>query len=265
MDFALGKLVGLLIEPGNALLLTLFAGWVMTRTKLRRWGRGLIAFVVTAFVAITVTPVANWTAAVLENRFADSPALPPVVDGIIVLGGSFSLDVSEARGEASLNHAAGRLVKFAELARRYPKARLVFSGGSGELFPGLLTESQLARRVFRQMGLDASRMIYEPASRTTWENARNSYRLIEPRAEEVWVLITSAMHMPRAVGSFRRVGWQVHTFPVAYRTAGLGFGNYRVGLSSNLDLLRQAIHEWVGLVAYYLLDRSSALFPDQPV
>jgi uncharacterized SAM-binding protein YcdF (DUF218 family) len=168
--------------------------------------------------------------------------------------------VTAARGRAALNDAAERLVAFAELARRHPQARLVFAGGSASLTGSRLTEADAAEVYFREIGLDPGRVIYENRSRNTWENAVFTRALVEPKPGERWLLVTSAAHMPRSMGIFRRVGFPVAAFPVDYRTTGHGW-RFHGRAGGALELVDSAVHEWIGLVVYRLADKTDALFP----
>ena len=111
------------------------------------------------------------------------------------------------------------------------------------------------------LGLDVSRVTFERESRNTAENARYSRELVKPQSGETWILITSANHMPRAVGCFQRVGWNVLPYPVDYQTSGAA--GFRLGFNfgARLNNLNRATHEWIGLIAYRLLDRTTALVP----
>jgi len=145
------------------------------------------------------------------------------------------------------------------LARRYPEARLVFTGGSGYVFTGELRETDVVRHVLDGLGFDVSRIAFERESRNTFENAAFSRRLVNPQAGETWILITSAAHMPRSVGIFRRAGWPVLAYPVDYRSTHEL--TWSPDLLSGLDALNESLREWVGLIAYRLMDRTNALFP----
>jgi uncharacterized SAM-binding protein YcdF (DUF218 family) len=136
----------------------------------------------------------------------------------------------------------------------------VFSGGSGALFPDGSLERDVDERFMTLMAADGVRVVYEDRSRNTWENARYTRELVEPTGGEVWLLVTSAAHMPRSVGIFRRIGWPVVPWPVDYRTSG---GVTLMGLAAGdrLGQLDAATREWLALAAYHLMDRTDALFP----
>ncbi len=148
------------------------------------------------------------------------------------------------------------------LARRYPTARLVFTGGSGDIVQGVSNEAEYARILLAQLGLPPERVVFETASRTTEENARDTAALVHPQPGERWVLLTSAAHMPRAVGAFRRAGWTVLAWPVGYQSRDR-ISAYAQPLGPKLALLDWAAHEWIGLVVYDLRGESTALLPGQ--
>ena len=220
MFFYASKIAWFLARPGNLLLMLLVLGTVLLWTRWRRAGRWLSAGAVTLGVVMAVLPLGHWLRVTLENRFPLVTATPVRVDGIVVLGGVVNQFITEARGQAAIGGAVERLTAFAELAARYPDAKLIFSGGSGVPFRQELKESHFVGPVFERLGLEEGRVIYEDRSRNTTENAEFSRDIARPRPEETWLLITSAFHMPRAVGCFRRVGWNVVPYPVDYTTDG---------------------------------------------
>jgi uncharacterized SAM-binding protein YcdF (DUF218 family) len=225
----------------------------------RRIGVALGVATLLAVAAIGVLPLRDWLLRPLEDYFP-VPGLPSRVDGVIVLGGAEEPGIMAARGWPELNRNADRLIAFVALARQYPEARLVFSGGATVPHAaGETTEADVAGAVFAKLGLDPRRVIYERASGNTAENARLSYRLVQPRPDEVWILVTSARHMPRAVGTFNAVGWPVLPYPVDFVTGkpeGLGFSP--LGRLADFNFVAK---EWLGLLAYRLLGRSTELLP----
>jgi uncharacterized SAM-binding protein YcdF (DUF218 family) len=263
MSFILSKLLWPFAAPGNFLVMLAVLGLglqVLGGPRWSRFGLGISAVFVALLVALTVLPVATWSLVPLEGRFP-VPALPDKVDGVIVLGGAVDASASAAWGRPSLNHAADRMIEFAALARRYPEARLLFSGGSGSLTNPELAEAPVARQEFERLGMALDRISFDGQSRNTYENAIASRDLVKPRPGETWVLITSAYHMPRAVGVFRKIGWPVVPDPVAFRSGKDAGSHVGPGLSANLYILDDVIHEWIGLVAYRLMGRTDSLFP----
>lgn len=261
MFFFLAKTVGFIAQTPNLLIVLLLLGVIMTWTRYRRAGRTLAAFAAVCLGLILFSPLANIVVRPLEDRFPQ-PALSAPPTGIVVLGGAMNESITRLRGQVSLNEAAERLTMAVALARRYPGARLVFSGGSGRLQPDEMTESDVAKKFWTEMGVPPERIELENRSRDTYENAAFTKELVRPKPGERWLLVTSALHMPRSVGIFRKIGFDVTPFPVDYQTMGTGadYANFMLG-ARGLVVLDSASHEYIGLVAYWLTGKSSALFP----
>jgi uncharacterized SAM-binding protein YcdF (DUF218 family) len=259
MVFILSKLFGMVAQPGTLLWLILVAGVIRLRANRRRRGFALLMIATLGFGLIIILPIGDWVIAPLENRFPQPMPLPTRVDGILLLGGAVDVDVTTAHGQVALNEAAERITATLALARRYPAARIVVSGGNGGLASNSPGEAAPTGRLLTEDGLDPARLTLEDRSRTTFENAVLSHDLVQPQAGEVWLLVTSAAHMPRAVGCFRHVGWAVVAYPVDYRAGAPWWAT--PGLARHLATLDFALHEWVGLVAYRLLGRIDAAFP----
>ena len=263
MSFVLSKVLWPLLAPANFLVFLLVTGFglqMLGGRRGRRFGLGLTAGVLTLLSLLAVLPVWAWMILPLESRFPQ-PVWPEKIDGVIVLGGVVDTSASAAWKRPVVNHAADRLTELAWLARRYPEARLVFTGGSGSLSNPEQLEAPLVRTVLERIGVPVERMVFEDRSRNTLENAVFTKELVKPKPGETWVLVTSAYHMPRSVGIFRKIGWPVLPDPVAYYT-GLDDGSpYGLNLAKDLYVLDDAIHEWIGLFSYRLLGRTDALFP----
>jgi uncharacterized SAM-binding protein YcdF (DUF218 family) len=259
--FVLAKLFELCADPSFWVPVLLVVGAALLWTRWCRLGRILLAATAVFVAVISIVPVGMLLNEVLEDRFPTVRELPAHVDGIIVLGGAVDQVATRFRGQPQLNDAAERMTAFVALARRHPEARLVFTGGSGSIYHPEIKETLVARRFFAEMGLPLDRIVFEDRSRNTWENALYSYRLVKPKPDEIWVLVTSAQHMPRSVGAFRRVGWTPLPYPVDYRTYGWAQYHPGIRMDVNFESLWLALHEWIGLAVYRALDRSSALFP----
>ena len=261
MFFALSKILWFLVNPGNVLLILLVAGAGLLLTRWRRLGRGLVVAVAAVSLFLAVVPVGSWMFGALEERFPPLNELPVQVDGIIVAGGVVDPVMTKDRGQASVNGAVERLFEMAKLAERYPRAKMVFSGGSGDLLNQELKEAPLVVPLLRQLGVDPGRVIFEDQSRNTAENAIFSRRLAKPKAGEKWLLITSAFHMPRAVGSFRQAGWRVTPYPVDYHTRGDSELPLQFNFTGGVGSLSHALHEYLGLLFYWISGKTDELFP----
>jgi uncharacterized SAM-binding protein YcdF (DUF218 family) len=255
------KVVWMLVDPDNGLLLLLVLGTILLFTDRKNLGRRLVSITSVALLVLTVFPWSGLILLPLENRFPIPEPLTKPIDGIIVLSGAEKSRITKERGQVVLRDSAERLTTFVGLSLRYPEAKLIFSGGAGSLGKQEFKDTDTARLLFEQLGLSTDRVHFESESRNTVENARNSFDLARPQMGEKWVLVTSASHMPRAVGVFRKIGWSVIPYPVDFNTTGkIEFGIHFTGLE-NVNLISWALHEWVGIVAYWVMGRTSELFP----
>ena len=255
MFFFLSKALWILVKPSNLLVL---GAIVAALGRLRK-----LLFVCLLFIlAAGFTPLPQWLMAPLENRFPQAGAILNPPDGIIVLGGAFRPALSDARGQSQVNTHGERLTTAAALAIKYPNAKLVFSGGTWGFYKDNGEPARLARGYFESLGLPLQNLILEGKSRNTRENIAFSKALVSPQAGERWLLVTSAFHMPRSVGLFRKAGWPVTPYPVDYASFPLA-DRFQVtwSVSRGLSMVDDAVHEYVGLAAYFLTGRIDELFP----
>lgn len=261
MFFIASKLFWILFRPLTLLMLGLGMGLGLRFTRWRRAGGWLVTLSLVAMIVGEYTTLGAMALLPLENRFPPPTTAPNRVDGIIVLGGAvWSGTVPQARNQVLLTSSAERMTEAVALARRYPEARIAFTGFSGALSPDGWTEAQGAARLFRDLGVDQDRILYEGRARNTAENAVFLRDMVSPAPGQTWLLITSASHMPRAMGTFRHAGWSdLVPWPVDYiLPPRVSFGLKKGG---GLGVLGQAMHEWIGLLAYWMTDRIPTPFP----
>ncbi len=261
MFFLLSKTAALLLAPSNFLLLVALAGLVLLFTRWQRAGRGLLTTSLLLFLIIGYLPVGALLNHVLENRFPPWNPGRGAPDGIVVLGGVINPLLSRARGEVSLSGAVERITAIATLARAYPKARIVYAGGDASLLADRGAEANYLYPLLDLFGVPRTRVMLETRSRDTYENALFSKALVKPKPGERWLLVTSAQHMPRAIGSFRRVGFPVEAYPVDWHS----FPRWHFGVfdtfARGLWATDAVVHELEGLVAYRLTGRTDTLLP----
>lgn len=250
----------MLLSPGAWLAAFCTLGAILLALGLRRLGAGFTAVGVLGFVAVITLPLDQWALAPLENRFP-APGVTSGFDGILVLGGALETALTQDRARPSLNASSERLIEFVALARKYPEAKLAFTGGPLPNRPDGPPEADGARQLFETLGLSADRVTFESQSLTTRENAVLSLQKIKPDPAQKWLLLTSAAHMPRAIGAFRAVGWNVTAYPVGYKTFLNTSLRATRGFGERMALLDIASHEWVGLLYYRLTSRVNVLFP----
>jgi uncharacterized SAM-binding protein YcdF (DUF218 family) len=262
MFFVASKLLGFFALPSNDVLAAGIIGLGLMPTRFARTGRVLLSASIILFLTFGLLPLGKMLIEPLEERFPPWEASSDAPDGIVVLGGAIEPAHVLARRAFELNEAAERITATAELARKYPSARILYSGGNGSLMPRGGSEADIAGALLETLGVQAQRLILEDQSRTTAENAEFSRRLAMPKVGERWLLVTSAYHMPRSIGAFRQAGFPVEAYPVDYRTEGTA--NLWIpfdSVASGLGRTDTAAREWVGLLVYWLTGRSSDLFP----
>lgn len=258
--FIVSKILWWPLRPGNAAILLGLLGLALL-WRGRRWGRWPALAGIGFFALLALLPLNQWIQLPLEERFPRPATEPTHIEGIIVLGGAVEQRLFEERGLPALNGAAERMIEPVALLRRHPEARLVFTGGSASLAPGALSEADVARRIWLDLGVPPERMAFESESRNTHENAVNTLRLVRPKPGETWLLVTSASHMPRSMGVFRQAGWQPVAWPVNYRTGHSLAVQFETSFPVRLQEFEWGFREWVGLTAYWLMGRTDALFP----
>jgi uncharacterized SAM-binding protein YcdF (DUF218 family) len=247
MYFVLSRLLSWFVEPSTWLfLLQVGAFWFLWKARYRA-ARWMLGISIAATFAVNDLPVAGMLIRPLEQAIPAPTALPERIDGIILLGGAFDTVLTQAYGAPQLNAESERVTEFMALAREHPHAKLVFTGGSSGLISETITEAEVLKRFLLRLGIDPSRIIYEERARNTYENALYTHELIKPRSGERWLLVTSASHMPRAYGAFRKVGWDVIPYPVAYRARP----DFSAG-AREYETLAYAVHEWIGIAVYRL-------------
>jgi len=263
MSFVISKIFWTGAAPANFLVLTLFAAscvglWARPLWRVR--AQRTVFVIASLLVLFILLPLGTWALLPLEN--ANPMQLPQKIDGIILLGGDENAFLSEIWGQPILGVSASRHVRFAALAQKYPEARLIFTGGIGWVNDRAQgSNGPIVREALTSLGVPSDRLLIEDRSRNTFENALFSKEMAKPKADENWLLVTSAFHMPRSLGCFRKAGWNVFPAPTDYHTPG------GLRIASHLDVMDQlyamtlAIHEYIGLAAYRLMGRTDSLWP----
>ncbi|MDX2287861.1 MAG: YdcF family protein [Hyphomicrobiaceae bacterium] len=265
MFYTVSKIFWLLAQPSTLMALAVLVGLLLAsftayrRSGLRLVGLGLCALLVCGFL-----PVGNLLIRPLEQRFSGVPLPPPEagIAGIIILGGFEDGWVSAGRPGLALNEAAERLTEGVRLARRYPQALVVFTGGVGGLVAGGEDAAGPVGSFLADVGVAPERIRLEPNAVNTWQNAVLTRELLAPAPGARFLLVTSAYHMPRALGVFRRAGLSVLPAPTDYRTRDArDLLRMFPSIPAGLERTDLAAKEWVGLLAYYITGRTDEVFP----
>jgi uncharacterized SAM-binding protein YcdF (DUF218 family) len=260
--FFLSKTLGIMLLPTNFLIGVGLLGAILLTTRCASLGRKLLMASVVVLAICGFSPLGNLVLYPLEQRFPPWDPTQGAPDGIVVLGGSIDADISVAHDTAAFTAAAGRVIEAAALAHRYPNARVIFSGGSANLISADAREADYAAAIFERLGISRERLTMERRSRNTLENAEFSKALAAPKSGERWLLVTSAYHMPRSVGLFRKAGFAVEPYPVDWRTGkGADILMFSPVAVEGLERTGIGIREWIGLAAYRVTGKIDDLFP----
>ena len=262
MFFVLSKTLGLLLEPLVIPYLCLICAVLAFWRRRRRLGRLFVMTAILLPLLYGVIPLSSQPLRFIENHIKPADLAERHIHGIIVLGG-FTGDgvVAESRNQPNLGPAAERLTAGLQWHQKFPDKPLVFSGFSGQLVPKGASEVEIVRQLLDDLVVDRTHIIFENKSRNTYENAVYSYDLMAPTPGSHWILITSASHMPRAIGSFRAAGWSgILGYPVDYQTPETGYSRYW-DIDYGTGLIRKALHEYAGLLVYWLSGRSTDFLP----
>jgi uncharacterized SAM-binding protein YcdF (DUF218 family) len=261
--FLLSKTVGIMLLPANFLIGAGLIGAILLATRRAALGRRLLVISAVLLAIAGFSPLGKLMLYPLEQRFPPWDASRGAPDGIIVLGGGIDPDLSAAHGRAAFIRAADRIVAAAALARKYPNARILYSGGNANLIgDDSAKEADYAVLALESLGIARERVTMERRSRNTQENAEFSKAIAKPSDGERWLLVTSAFHMPRSVGLFRKAGFAVEPYPVDWRVGStaklVSFSPLAV---EGLERTDTAVREWIGLAAYWLTGKIDALLP----
>jgi len=261
--FIASKVIWALISPDSLIAILAIGAWISLMLGWQKLSRRLLSLCALLVVLIAFLPLGEWIISPLENRFAANTALPQEVHGIVVLSGAIKPYESDHWNQVELDNGAERLTSFVYLANLYPNAQLVFTGGNGELAEQEYKAADFAGYLFDQLGLTQRAIIFERESRNTFENAVNSKELVAPNPDEQWILVTSAYHMPRSVGIFCQQDWNVIPYAVDHYSKRGDLYRVDFSFSNNLGILRIAVREWVGLIAYRITGRTNQFLPSQ--
>lgn len=262
MSFLISKLIETFLLPSNlVVLLGLIGILAMFLGRSRLGTAGIIASVLLLAIC-GWSPLGPAAVMVLENRFPQ-PIIDGPVTGIVMLGGAVNIHITQDRHSIAVNDNAERVYAVAMLARQYPSARILLSGGIAHVDSDhAFSESEGARELLLDLGVPQERIELEERSRTTFENAMESLAIAKPKPADVWLLVTSAYNMPRAVASFRAANFPIVPYPVDYRTRPRDLHRPVSTIAGGLEFMDIAAHEWLGLATYRLLGKTSEILPD---
>lgn len=253
--FVAAKILTLLTQPLTWVVALLIASLLLRNRPAS--GRQLVIASVALLLLMGWQPLPHWLIRQMETQYAE---IPPGVDlrsfvGVVVLGGASEEGyIAQAHSQPLLNNAAERMTAPIAMLRGNPHLRIVFTGGEGTLLGSGPSEAERVRPFFIAMGVPPDRVTYEATSRTTYENAVLTAQLPGIDTQWRWLLLTSAWHMPRSMGTFTKAGWNVTAYPVDFRT-GSETPWTAYSLDDGARNWQLLLHECLGWLAYRLTGR----------
>ncbi|MDI3321822.1 YdcF family protein [Pinibacter soli] len=243
MFFILSKLFSIFIDPATWLILVVLLAAFLKKGK---WKKRATIFAIALFIFFTNGAILNF----IINAWQPGPAtLTKKYSAGIVLGG---FTIFDAKGKGYLSGTSDRFIATATLYHSGHINKIIVSGGDPSIKQDKPKEADFAKYMFIQDGVKAEDVFAESNSRNTFENAMYSKRILDSlHLPPPYVLVTSALHMPRAAGTFKKAGIDVDIYPSAYQTVETPFSF--ADLIPSADTLvqwRSFIKEVVGYWAY---------------
>ena len=260
MSFYLSKNLFLILNPFNIFIFVTLLSIFLYFVKLR--GLSLIIFLINfVFIAlISFLPIGSYLIYNIEKEYHSYIKPPDQVDGILILGGATNPLLYNEYDQISLNGSSERLVESVFIIKKFDKAKVIFSGGSGFLNRSGFDNAQVAKSFYKKIGIEIDKIIFEDNSRNTYENIIYSKKIANPKINENWLLITSASHMKRALLIADKNNWDLIPYAVDFKNIKEFKLIPNLNLLSNLNSFQQGSHEWLGLVSYYLMGRTDKVF-----
>ncbi len=260
MSFYLSKILWFFINPFNLLILL----FILIITLLFFFKKNKIIYFflilnIFSFIIFAIFPFGNYLIFKLEKNYHSQFDFPNKIDGILILGGATNPYLSKEYNQINLNGSAERLVESVKLIKKYKNAKIIFSGGSGSINEPQLDHAKVAKKFFSQMGIDSNLIIFENKSRNTYENILFSKKIVAPKKNEKWIVVTSAFHMNRAIFIAEKYNWELTPYAVDFTQSKKLFLRPNLNLLGNINTLQHGSHEWIGLIAYYLMGRTSRI------
>lgn len=259
MTFFLSKYLWYVFNPFNCILILFVIGLFFYFIKFSKLSK--IAFLLgfISFISLGTLPIGTYLLYLLEKNYHYKVDLPDNVNGVIILSGATSPFLTKEHDQISLNGNVERLIESIFLIKKYPNAKFFFAGGSGSISHPELSHSAVAERLFSSLNIETDKIYFETKSRNTFENILFAKEVYNPKKNENWLLVTSAFHMKRAIYISEKLDLKLIAYPTDYKTAKKFTWKLSFNFLGNLSSFQFSSHEWVGIIAYYLMGRSSKI------
>lgn len=247
MFFLLSKLLDVLIDPVWWTVGLVGAGLVLVKRKI---GPRLIGVGLGVLIVSSLPVVSNRLWWGLEAGAVKTVKPEVTYDAVILLGGVVN-PIGSLPEEPAFNDNYERILAVRELlVTGRAKVAIVSGGQFGGPFH---SEAAYDGAELIRLGVPADQVILEEAANNTRENATLSKPILEKLGAKSVLIVTSAHHIPRAVGCFRAVGLDVDALPVDYRLRNPGIDSHWAPRGEYLSQSSRALREWLGRLVYRVM------------
>ena len=260
MTFFLSKFLWFLFNPFNSILFLFFLSVILNFFKFQKFSKIMLYFTFLLFFIAGALPTGSYLLYLLEKNYHNKVNLPENVDGILILSGATNPFLTKEYDQISLNGAVERLTESIQLMKKYPKAKVFFAGGSGYVEHPDLNHSDVAKKFYESLDVNTKNIFFDKKSRNTYENIVFAKKKFNPNINEKWILVTSAFHLKRAISVGEKLGWELIPYATDYKLGKKFRWKLSTNIFYNLGSLQNSSHEWVGIISYYLMGRSSKIF-----
>ena len=260
MTFYLSKFLWYFFNPFNCIILLFFLSVILNFLKFLRLSKIILYFTFLLFFITGALPTGSYLLYLLEKNYHNKVNLPEKVEGILILSGATSPFLTKEYDQIALNGSVERLTESIQLIKKYPKAKVFFAGGTGSIQYPDLSHSDVAKKFYESLDVNTKNIFFDKKSRNTYENIVFAKKKFNPNINEKWILVTSAFHLKRAISVGEKLGWELIPYATDYKLPKKFKWKLSFDFFNNLGSLQHSSHEWVGIISYYLMGRSSKIF-----
>lgn len=259
MTFYLSKVFWFLFNPFNLIIIFLIFGFFSYKFKKFFLANFFYYISLSFFLIFAILPTGPYLVYFLEKDFHKTNYYPEKLDGILILSGATNPFLTKEYDQINLGEGAERLIESYFLIKKFPNVKIIFSGGAAYLGYPEITDSSAAKKFYKDMGLDISKIYFENKSRNTFENLFLSKNYAQPKKNENWLLISSAFHLRRALNVGDELDWKLIPYPTDFRQSKKFIFKFSFDFFYNLSQSNLALHEWLGIFYYYLSNKTSKI------
>ena len=262
--YSLSSMLWSTFQPVQALVYLLLLVLILSFFNKNKFSRIINSITIILFILVILLPNGTYLLWKLENAYTIPKSFPNKIDGILILGGGINPILTYEHSQTILNEKIERIIESVKLIKQFPDAKVIYSEGAPITAKINITNIDAVKFFYKQMGVNNKKIIFENKSRNTYENIIFSKKFINENDSNKWILLTSAYHMKRAMSVAAKLELNFIPYPVDYRlqTAYNWKLVYIVKgrtFLTNLNHFQLAIHEYIGLIVYYLTKKSNKI------